>query len=272
MKKLLLAGAIATFMASGANAADMPLKAPLYKAPPPPAIYSWTGFYLGGNVGGTTERVTNDYTAPGPGFPGFIAGDQVAISVGSSNAFSQSTVTFGAQAGYNYQFNHVGLIGVELDINRLGFSNSVNVTFPTPFAGPVNSMTSQSMDWLFTARARLGLIFADRWLAYGTAGLAVVNVGFSETNIYSPAFNAAGVDSINLGTTQTGFTAGGGLEYAIADHWSIKGEYLHVWLPDLSGVSMTPSPFFGGPPAVLYSHNVSSSIDIARFGFNFHWN
>jgi len=164
------------------------------------------------------------------------------------------------------------LIGGEIDINRLGFSNSVNVVLPTPTAGPVSSSTSQSIGWLFTARPRLGLILADRWLAYGTGGLAVVNTGFSETNVYNPAFVNSGVDAISLGKTQAGWTAGGGVEYAIADHWSIKGEYLHVGLPNLNGVSTTLSPFFLNPAIVNYAHNVHTGIDIALFGINFHLN
>jgi outer membrane immunogenic protein len=270
-KSLGVVGIYALLLAaplSAARAANMPVKTP----PLPKRVpYTWTGFYVGANVGWTGKRVNNTYSAPGPGFPGFIAGDQVAITAGSSNSFSQSSAIFGAQAGYNYQFNKNGLIGAEIDINRLGFSNNINVTIATPFAGPVNSITSQSAGWLFTARPRLGIIFADRWLAYATGGLAVVNTGFSETNTYSAAFSNAGVDSINLGKAQTAGTAGGGLEYAMADHWSLKGEYLHVWLPNLNGVSTTPSPFFGAGVTVPYSHSVHTGVDIARFGINYHF-
>jgi len=255
---------------TASSAANLPVKAP----PPRPApAVSWTGFYVGANVGWAGERVNNTYLAPGPGFPGFLAADQSAISAGSSNNISQSTAIFGVQAGYNHQVNKTGLIAVEIDINRLGFSNTINVTFATPLAGPVNSVTSQSFGWLLTARPRLGIIFADRWLAYATGGLAVVNAGFSETNTYSPLFVNAGVDYINLSRIQVGGTGGGGLEYAIADHWSIKGEYLHVWLPTLNGFSTTPSPFFP-PPAgtAVYGHNVTAGIDVVRIGVNYHLN
>ncbi len=127
------------------------------------------------------------------------------------------------------------------------------------------------MGWLATARARVGVILNERWLVYGTGGLAVVNRGFSETNVYSPANVNSGVDTINLGTTQAGWTAGAGVEYAIANNWSVKGEYLHVGLPNLNGVSTTPSPFFGNPAIVPYFHNVNGSIDIVRVGLNYHF-
>jgi outer membrane immunogenic protein len=265
MKKIAF-GAF-TLIAIGAVpalAADLPVK-----APPPVAIYNWTGFYVGGNAGWTGERVNNSYLAPGPGAPGYLPQDTPVISANSSNSFSSSKFSFGAQAGYNYQVDRRGLIGGEIDINRLGFSNSANVIFPTPFAGPVNSSTSQSMGWIGTVRARVGAILSERWLVYGTGGLAVVNRGFSETNIYNPTFVNSGVDTINLGKTQAGWTAGAGVEYAITNQWSVKGEYLHVGLPDLSGVSMTPSPFFGNPAIVGYVHTVSANIDIVRVGFNY---
>jgi outer membrane immunogenic protein len=269
MKKIML-GAVALIAigAAPALAADLPVYT---KAPPPEVVYNWTGFYIGGNLGWAGERVSNNYLAPGPGAPGFIAQDQAVISADSSNSFRSSNVTFGAEAGYNYQFNRIGLIGGEIDINRLGFRDSANVVFPTPFAGPVNSSTSNSMGWLATARARVGVILKDRLLVYGTGGVAVVNRGFSETNVFNPVLSNAGVDTINLGQTQVGWTAGAGVEYAITDNWSVKGEYLHVGLPNLNGVSTTSSPFFGNPAIVSYSHSVDGSIDIVRVGLNYHF-
>ena len=57
MKKFLLGGAALVAMFAGsAMAADMPVKAPVLKAPPPVAVYSWTGCYIGGNVGWAHER------------------------------------------------------------------------------------------------------------------------------------------------------------------------------------------------------------------------
>jgi outer membrane immunogenic protein len=59
MKKFLLGGAALIAMFAGsAMAADMPVKAPVLKAPPPPpVVYNWTGCYIGGNVGGGWARV-----------------------------------------------------------------------------------------------------------------------------------------------------------------------------------------------------------------------
>ena len=61
-------------------AADRPLKAPIYKAPAPAPVYSWTGFYLGGNIGGAWSDITLTDNAIGvswnPGGAGFIGGPQ----------------------------------------------------------------------------------------------------------------------------------------------------------------------------------------------------
>jgi outer membrane immunogenic protein len=247
-----------------AQSADMQLKAPAYVAPP---VFTWTGFYLGGVVGDAREHMTNSYAAPG--LPnGYLPGDQAAIDAFSSNSFSNSRVTYGAEAGYNIQFNSL-VVGAEFEINYLGFSNTLISVFSTPLVGPVTSTTSLSTNWMITARGRLGWAVFDRLLVFGTGGVAAVHSPLTQTNVYSPAFVASGTDFSSVSTGQTGWVAGGGLEYAVTDHWSIKGEYLHVGLPSRTGVSGTPSPFFGNPAIVSYSHTVSNEIDIGRFGINY---
>jgi Putative transposase/Outer membrane protein beta-barrel domain len=109
----------------------------------------------------------------------------------------------------------------------------------------------------------------DRLLVYGTGGVAAVHTVLTETNIYSPILAASGTDFSSFSAPQTGWVAGGGLEYAITDHWSIKGEYLHVGLPNKTVVSGTFSPFFGNPALVNYYHTVTNEIDIGRFGINY---
>jgi outer membrane immunogenic protein len=101
-------------------------------------------------------------------------------------------------------------------------------------------------DFLSTARARLGFA-ADRWLPYVTGGLAVGNIRAAV-----PGF--PGIDQTNAG-----WTAGGGLEFALAGNWTAKAEYLHVDLGN-AGCS-TPC----GLPA---GNNVGLTTNLVRGGIN----
>lgn len=263
MRKILL-GALASAVSLPAMAADMQLKAPAYVAP---AVFSWTGFYAGGLVGGVKERLTNTYIAPG--LPdGYFPADQTVIDALSSNSFSKSRVTAGAEVGYNVQVGH-WVLGAEFDLDYLGFSNTASTVFTAPIAGPVTSTTTVSSDWMFTARGRLGWTFFDRWLVYGTGGAAAVHSNLTETNIYSPIFTASGTDFSSVSAGKIGWVAGGGIEFAITDHWTVKGEYLHVGLPNRTGTSGTTSPFLGDPALVTYTHTVTNEFDMGRFGLNY---
>jgi outer membrane immunogenic protein len=118
-----LAGAVFSFAASGlAFAADMAVKAP----PPAPApLYSWTGFYIGLNAGGSwsTETTTTStacnppnghYCGDGNVSPAGLA-NLPAISADGSGTFHNSDFTGGVQAGYNWQSGN-WVLGGEADV------------------------------------------------------------------------------------------------------------------------------------------------------------
>src|SRR5580704_3725486 len=96
MKKLLFAGAILASFAAihSASAADLALKAP----PPPAPVYSWTGWYVGLNLGGSFGR----------------AGDTTTFGAGPTLLSSTSSrldgVIGGGQIGYNWQVNNNWLL------------------------------------------------------------------------------------------------------------------------------------------------------------------
>src|SRR5271163_3508808 len=110
MRSVLL-GIVATgvLFATPTLAADMPVKAP----PPAPApIFSWTGFYIGGNAGGAWERESNSLVITNNLFfaPGAIPG----VEASGSQTLHSSGFTGGGQIGYNYQSGNV-VWGIELD-------------------------------------------------------------------------------------------------------------------------------------------------------------
>ena len=104
MKRFLVAGLAFGALIAPAMAAEMRFKAPVYtKAPPPVAVTSWTGCYVGGSLGGGwaksdwTYRNVNPYSSIGPSGP-IVAPD---------NGFDMSSWIAGGQVGCNYEFqNH----------------------------------------------------------------------------------------------------------------------------------------------------------------------
>jgi outer membrane immunogenic protein len=112
MKKQLLLGVAfgALAVVNPAMAADLPVKAPIYKAAPAP-VYNWTGCYAGGNVGYSWGRSSGDINIPVLSSP----------SLGSSFATSYSIsadpqgVIGGVQIGCNRQVDNKWVLGIEAD-------------------------------------------------------------------------------------------------------------------------------------------------------------
>ena len=121
MKKLLLIGAAFAVLLTPALAAENPVRVhkrvrPAVVAPP---VYSWTGFYVGGNVGygwgnARTDIAGGATTTALPDFLGGFPGNSVAFA--DSNTARLNGVIGGGQIGYNYQFNPRWVLGFEADI------------------------------------------------------------------------------------------------------------------------------------------------------------
>jgi len=100
-----------------ASAADLPVKAPLYKATPE-AVYNWTGFYVGGNAGWAwgNSSATSVFTCPTPVCSRSIAANLAAFGAGATGSSSPNGFTGGLQAGYNWQAGSA-VYGLETDFN-----------------------------------------------------------------------------------------------------------------------------------------------------------
>lgn len=242
MKKLIGLVAIGALIAGPAMAADMnmPLKAPPAPIAPVP---SWTGFYIGADVGGVWARdVVSPTVADGGVFP-------------RSNTLNPSGVFGGGTLGYNWQINNF-LLGVEGDVGGMGISSS-----------KADLGTGTEVDFLSTGvygdvTGRVGVIwnqalfyFKGGWAAFGGHATTTTGVaGFASTN--SPAFTA-------------GWTAGGGVEYMLTPQWSVKVEYLHFDFGTenaaLTGVccGAAPGPF-------PYANKLTA--DSVKAGVNYHFN
>jgi outer membrane immunogenic protein len=220
MRKLIGAAVIAAAlaMAGSAQAADMPLKAPVVVAP-----FTWTGIYLGINAGYGNSTSDGDQYCTNPA--GIVSG--VGCWRPNSAAVSPSGGFVGGQLGGNYQTG-MFVWGVEADIQvaHINGSSTLNDSCCFPIFGlPLTTgvlTRTQNLDWFGTVRGRLGLAIWDRTLVYGTGG-----VMFGEEVLNSNlVFPLVGYQA-QTSSTHTGWVAGGGIEYAFTDRISAKVEGLY---------------------------------------------
>ena len=189
----LLLASVSVGAVQSAVAADLPARGPVYKAAPAPMAFSWTGCYVGGNVGGVW--IDNDWTTAG----GVGAGGHTA-----------SGVTAGGQVGCNYQTGP-WVFGVEGMFNWADVDGS--------HVSPAGLAQSTNTNWLANATARVGYAF-DRSLLYVKGGGAWIDQSNSAT--------VGGVLFDSGDHTRSGWTVGAGWEYAFAPNWSAKIEYNYM--------------------------------------------
>jgi outer membrane immunogenic protein len=269
VKKLVAALFTVALSAATASAADLGPRT-YSKAPVMAPAYDWSGFYVGLNAGGawTDSNPTTATIAPPAGY--FATTSPGAIAIAGNQNINRSGFTGGVTAGYNWQAG-AAVLGIETDFNYFGFKGSSSGTGIYPCCAPTGFTvnTSESADWLWTLRGRLGFLATPAFLLYGTGGLAVANVRASY--LFTDTFATAN-ESASLSTTRYGWTAGVGGEYALMNGWSIKAEYLYVDLGRASTVSNNlhlggafPSPL----PLQTWTHTVNLHSNIGRVGINY---
>ena len=188
MKKLLLA-IIALGAAAPALAADLGARpyAPVYAAP----LYNWTGFYLGGHIGGAFSGSNN--------FNGLALSDYSARFLG------------GVQAGADWQFAPNWVVGAEGQYSWLG-KNNLNAIFPAGF------VYNHDQRALASITGRIGYTWGP--------GLIYVKGGYAYSdNRDTVTFAGAPIAFALSSSHSNGWTVGGGLEYMFAPNWSAKAEY-----------------------------------------------
>ncbi len=183
-------------LATAANAADLPVRMTTKAPPAPPApVPTWTACYIGGNVGG--------------GWSHTQVNDEISgVSLATLNA---SAVVGGGQVGCDLQFGGNWVIGVQGMYDASGLKQS------TTSAALAPASLNGSIPWFGTVTGRLGYAVAPGWLVYGKGGGAWThvdaNITFAGLNLSSGSFG------------QSGWTAGGGVEWKVAPNWSVFAEY-----------------------------------------------
>jgi len=208
-----------------ATAADLrvrpqPGPVPVYA----PLPFSWSGFYIGGNVGGAWAHrdVTDTFFG-------------VNFDPGNNGVFIG-----GGQLGYNWQVGYA-VLGIEAEVDGAANNNNNGVVF-IPGAGSIQ-VTSNNR-WITTVAARFGVTNGP-WLFYGKAGGGWVgNEDFTITNL------TTGASIITSNNSNSGWLVGAGIEWAFAPNWSAKVEYSFLGLDDRTFVvpagfrSLTGDTFF----------------------------
>jgi len=194
----LLALATIGLVASQASAADLPRKAPVYVPPAPPPI-TWTGCYIGANVGGVFARRSADFD-----------------NFGSLDSDTNSGFAGGGQIGCDYQFAGGWVFGIRNMFDGSNLSRDRTITFVDGTGGTVNLKNS----WFDTLTGRIGYSFTPAWLWYFQGGAAWAK---NSADVNIAGFNVGSADR-----TRTGWTVGGGIEWMFAPHWSafLEGNYM----------------------------------------------
>jgi outer membrane immunogenic protein len=262
MRKLLPGSMtlIALGLSIPAMAADLEVGGPAYKAVRPVVrVYDWTGFYVGGNVGGHwgTDKITTVTDPTG----GFGAAGATAIDAASPATLHPKGFIGGLQAGYNLEGSG-GVFGIEVDANWLGGSAMRTLT-NIPGISPLDVMTNTTQaTFLSTLRMRWGTtVLSDRSLLFVTAGFAFATLKTTDSMGH---FGNTIITSTSSSTTEPGLAAGGGFEYAFTNNISAKLEYLYIAVKNVG--TTIPATAAGGD-SIAVNHNYSDHI--GRFGLNF---
>jgi outer membrane immunogenic protein len=215
MKRLattIASAALSLGLVQAAAAADLPAKARPY-APPPP-VANWSGFYIGGSVGGGVASLP-------------VHDNDCFICTLPSEDFKKGGFVGGVYVGYNWQVNPNFLLGVETDFNWASFKADDTTCFGLCDDFDDRFVTSSKLDYFGTIRARAGLVVGNA-MAYVTAGAAYARIKSSYQEVDSPAGGGNLESFAEDDSTHWGIAMGAGVEYMPASNWVIRAEYLYL--------------------------------------------
>jgi opacity protein-like surface antigen len=251
--------ACAGVFAAAATLAGTALAAEPPPAPPPVPVFTWSGVYIGGQIGGAwgTDNVS-------------FSGTDNALNL-ASGSFGDGPqgVTGGGHVGYNLQVNSWFVGGREASVD--GTSLRKTVVVPLADFAQTGSMTASSNAGVQgSIRGRIGIAF-DRVLLFGTGGVAITSFNTSYTDTTGFFTGVPGTNA-TISNTRAGWTVGGGVEYAVTNNWSVQAEYRFSDFGHTNDNPFSnPNATVGLPPGGFFAaeHHLTESQVQAGFSYRF---
>lgn len=240
MRTVFASFILAAAMASPAFAGDIAAPVPMTTYAPPLSAVNWTGFYVGGHVGGALGNVTttdlNGGVAPGP------------------FGYKTTGVIGGGQGGFNYQWNNV-VASIEADLGYMGTTGKGLV--PSSTSGQHQDLT-MSGGLVANVSGRLGYAIGN-FLPYVKGGYVFYD-GHAQQQTTKAGYTPTATGSFD------GTALGGGLEYRLTQNISVKAEYLHY---DLGARSGKQTSLTDPPVGFQYVNSTSAKFDTGTLGVNY---
>jgi outer membrane immunogenic protein len=247
---------VLVILPTATRAADMSTKAPVTPT------YSWSGCYVGINVG--AGGAGSDFSTTVGNGTHLLPVDTALVSNDATGSANATGFLGGGQTGCNWQSGLI-VYGLEGDFDyfhsRPSFANNTNTLSDgvTPFAA-TQSLTT---DFFATVRPRIG-IAADRNLGYITGGAAFTQVSYAEG--YVDGAVPPGAGNTTASKALVGWTVGAGWEHAWTNNWTFKLEYLFASFPTTNAFGAIADSTGGANP--LHG-SADLVIQTVRAGVNF---
>src|SRR5450631_905943 len=253
MRKAIVAGLAFGALLGPAAAADMYVKA----APPAPVYFSWTGCYIGGDVGGAWSSQNVSNTSPANLFQAPVVG-----------SVSESGIIGGGYAGCNYQFSPAWVVGIEGDYSGTHLGGTAVAPNLFPNGVPVGSgglAWTSNLESIATLRGRLGFVWASNVLLYATGGGAWGRTSYTSIDAFAGGCPNCGGTSFS--NTSSGYVVGAGVDWAPwSNNWIVRLEYLHYGLDGATRTANFQAPFVGVAANPVWG-NVK--VDSVRVGVSY---
>lgn len=282
IRPLLLSSALTVVAAGAALGADLPntKEAPAY-APPPPPVFSWTGFYIGVNGGYGGNSIRYEDNDPGHLNPGEAAGGPLHGVHDDTTQLTSSGFLAGGTVGFNYEFPASNfVVGFEGDFDWSNIRGQWSEGSSAPGSAYGEGFGSR-LNWLATARARIGYAVTTPFgnlLPYVTGGGAFGSVTDYQYSWGSAGEGCDGTVLLGCGSeshTWAGWTAGAGLEYAITQNITLKAEYLYIDLGNHGinddGIYGPADPRHNSDPGRQLTEHFTTNVVRVGLNWKFDW-
>lgn len=237
---LLVAGVL---LAATANGFAADIAAPVYKAPLVATIYDWSGFYLG--LQGGWSGATFDHT--------FNIAGHYNLNSGDTLDYGKSGGLLGGQIGYNWQAAQ-WVFGVEGSLAKTWLQRDQ----VSPFFPATDTWRSE-VEWIGTVTGRIGYAW-NNVLGYAKGGWAIARLNDHVQDL---------ADFVDVSRTRSGWTVGGGIEWAFAPNWTFGVEYNYYQFS--TNVTEASTLFAGGTFFPGTNHDLDVAVQSVIGKFSYKW-